>query len=95
MRDLFGLKLIRFLLVPRRNDIELFNQFTDIRNQNGILLNIVVGIRTKRSVIYVVLNNYNFSNICICVNLNFISHIETQSSVLTLMNFACFIDNYQ
>jgi hypothetical protein len=44
MRDLFGLKFIRFLLVPRRNDIELFNQFTDISNQNGILLNVVVGL---------------------------------------------------
>jgi hypothetical protein len=52
VRDLFGLKLIRFLLVPRRNDIELFNQFTDIRNQNGILLNIVVGLDIKLATIF-------------------------------------------
>ena len=44
MRDLFGLKFIGFLLVPRRNDIEFFNQFTVIRNQNGILLYVVVGL---------------------------------------------------
>ena len=47
MRDLFGLKFIRFLLVPRRNDIELFNQLADIRNQNGILLNVVVGLKSQ------------------------------------------------
>ena len=47
MRDLFGLKFIRFLLVPRRNDIKLFNQFTDIRNQNGILLNVVAGVSVQ------------------------------------------------